>query len=73
MPGEDGYALMRKVRARSPERGGRTPAVAVTAYVQAEDAWRTLEAGFQRHVAKPVEAARLIAVVANLGGRRTEG
>ncbi len=69
MPGEDGHALIRRVRARSPEEGGHTPAVAVTAYAQAEDARRALAAGFQRHMTKPVEPEALVALVASLRGR----
>ena len=48
---------------------GRVPAVALTAYARADDARRAFLAGFQMHVAKPVEPATLTAVVANLGGR----
>jgi PAS domain S-box-containing protein len=69
MPGEDGYELMRKVRARGPERGGHIPAVALTAYVRAEDARRALKAGYQAHVAKPIELVELATVVASLAGR----
>jgi PAS domain S-box-containing protein len=69
MPGEDGYSLIRKIRALPAERGGRTPAVALTAYARAEDAQRAFAAGFQLHVAKPVEPVKLAHVVANLGGR----
>ncbi|MEX2148089.1 MAG: ATP-binding protein, partial [Candidatus Rokuibacteriota bacterium] len=69
LPGEDGYAFIRKVRALSPERGGRTPAVAVTAYPRAEDRARALEAGFQMHVTKPVPPHELAAVVAAVAGR----
>jgi signal transduction histidine kinase/ActR/RegA family two-component response regulator len=69
MPGEDGYAFIRKLRALSPERGGRTPAVALTAYPRVEDRARALEAGFQMHVPKPVEPNELAAVVAALAGR----
>jgi PAS domain S-box-containing protein len=71
MPEMDGFALMRRIRALSPERGGRTPAVALTAYTRAEDAQRAFAAGFQMHVAKPVELAQLTTVVANLGALRT--
>src|SRR4030095_1176203 len=49
MPGEDGYDLLRKIRAREPERGGRIPAVALTAYARAEDERRALAARSQRH------------------------
>jgi PAS domain S-box-containing protein len=69
MPGEDGYELIRKVRELPPERGGRTPAVALTAYARAADRLRVLRSGYQMHVAKPVELAELVAVVANVVGR----
>jgi PAS domain S-box-containing protein len=72
MPGEDGYSLIRRIRALPPENGGRTPAVALTAYARAEDAQRAFAAGFQIHVAKPVEPVQLANVVANLGGRTLE-
>ncbi len=67
MPNEDGYALMRKIRELEPELGGRIPAVALTGYARVEDYKQALAAGFQLHVAKPVRAAELIAVVASLG------
>jgi len=66
MPGEDGYELMRKVRAREPERGGRIPALAVTGYAGTEDAERALEAGYETHMAKPVVLSELVARVASL-------
>jgi two-component system CheB/CheR fusion protein len=68
MPVEDGYELMRKVRAREPERGGLVPALALTAYARAEDARRALEAGYQAHVSKPVEPDELATLVASLAG-----
>ncbi|HYO93182.1 MAG TPA: ATP-binding protein, partial [Polyangiaceae bacterium] len=71
MPGEDGYSFMRKVRARAPYQGGRTPAVALTAYARQQDVQLALAAGFQTHVTKPVEPAKLAGVVAELGGRRS--
>jgi PAS domain S-box-containing protein len=67
MPGEDGYVLMRKIREIEAERGGRIPAVALTGYARVEDYKKALAEGFQLHVAKPVRAAELIAVVASLG------
>nr|MDQ3349971.1 PAS domain S-box protein [Acidobacteriota bacterium] len=70
MPVEDGYDLIRKVRALPPEEGGRTPAAALTAFARAEDRMRALRAGFQTHVAKPVEPAELTAVVASLAMHR---
>ncbi len=68
MPGADGYSLIRKIRALPPDAGGRTPAVALTAYARSEDAQRAFVAGFQMHVAKPIEPARLAIAVANVGG-----
>ena len=68
MPGEDGYSLMRKIRALELERGGQIPAVALTAYASAEDCTRALAVGFQKHVAKPVEPAELAAAIASLAG-----
>jgi PAS domain S-box-containing protein len=69
MPNQDGYTLLRRVRALPPHSGGRIPAVALTAYARTEDRRAALLAGFQSHVAKPVELAELIAVIANLTGR----
>lgn len=66
MPGEDGYALIRKVRALPAEHGGQTPAMALTGLASAEDRARALRAGFQYHMAKPVEAGCLAAIVAAL-------
>lgn len=70
MPQEDGYSLIRRIRALPPERGGQIPAVALTAYSREQDRVRALVAGFQNHVVKPVQPAVLVAVVANLAGRR---
>jgi CheY-like chemotaxis protein len=69
MPGEDGYSLIRKVRALNAEQGGQIPALALTAYARAEDRTRAIAAGFQLHIAKPVNPEELAAVVANLAGR----
>jgi PAS domain S-box-containing protein len=69
MPHEDGYALIRKVRALDPERGGTIPAVALTAYARVEDRIQALSAGFQKHVAKPVNLNELTTVVASLAVR----
>lgn len=60
MPGEDGYWLIRHVRNLSPEQGGQTPAIAVTAYAREEDRTRVLKAGFQTHISKPVQPAELV-------------
>ena len=69
MPAEDGFSLIAKVRELPPERGGRIPAAALTAYVRAEDRVKVLRAGFQLHVPKPIEPAELVTVVANLARR----
>ncbi len=66
MPGEDGYSLIRNIRNLASARGGQTPAVALTAHASASDRIRLLEAGFQRHVPKPVQPAELIAILAAL-------
>jgi len=69
MPDEDGYALIRKVRARGGRNGPRIPAIALTAYARVEDRARALLAGFQLHVTKPVEPTELVTAVASLAGR----
>jgi PAS domain S-box-containing protein len=70
MPGEDGYALIRQVRALSPEDGGRTPAIALTAYARAEDRVKAVVAGFQHHLSKPIEPMELVVLVASLAQAR---
>jgi len=69
MPGEDGYSLMRRVRALSGLRG-RIAAVALTAHARPEDRARALEAGFQWHIAKPIDPAELVAAIAALASHR---
>jgi CheY-like chemotaxis protein/two-component sensor histidine kinase len=71
MPGEDGYMLMRKIRARKAEAGGRVLAVALTAYGSNEDRLRALSAGFQIHVGKPFEPDQLVGIVASVVKQRT--
>jgi CheY-like chemotaxis protein len=66
MPGQDGYSLIRKLRALGPEQGGKTPAVALTAFGRPEDRIRSLRAGFNIHVSKPVDPAELVAIVASM-------
>jgi len=66
MPEVDGYMLMRQIRAMSPEQGGEIPAIALTAYAGDTDQKQVLAAGFQKHIAKPVEPADLVAAIANL-------
>jgi CheY-like chemotaxis protein len=70
MPGEDGYELITKLRAEEGV-GAQLPAVALTAYASREDHIRLLSAGFQAHVAKPLDPLELVTVVANLA--RTAG
>jgi PAS domain S-box-containing protein len=65
MPGEDGYALIQQVRALGSEGGG-TPAIALTAYARPADAQRAFQAGFQLHLAKPVDTNTLARVVRDL-------
>jgi len=69
MPGEDGYALIRKVRALGPERGGQVPAAALTGFAAGDDTTRVLSAGYQVHLPKPVEPSQLAQVVGTLAGR----
>jgi len=69
MPGEDGYALIRKVRGLDRSSGGATPAVALTAYGRVEDRLRTISAGYSMHVPKPVQPVELTTIVASLAGR----
>jgi PAS domain S-box-containing protein len=70
MPGQDGYEFIKHVRKLRPEEGGKTPAAALTAFARAEDRTRALRAGYQSHVAKPVEPTELTAVVASLATKR---
>ncbi len=66
MPDENGYQLIGKIRALPATDGGWNPAIAVTAFARQEDRQRALEAGFQAHLAKPVEQADLLAAVGGL-------
>ncbi|MFP2906710.1 chemotaxis protein CheB [Pyxidicoccus sp. 3LFB2] len=66
MPGEDGYTFIRKVRALGPERGGAVKAIALTALAGDGDRREALDAGFQRHLAKPIDIDRLVETVAEL-------
>jgi PAS domain S-box-containing protein len=65
LPDMDGYELIERIRALSPEDGGTMPAVAVTAFARPDDRRRALRAGYQAHVAKPVQPAELVATVAS--------
>ena len=66
MPEVDGFELLSWVRGLGRDRGGLTPAIALTAFARSEDRLRALEAGFNSHISKPVEPSELIAAVASL-------
>jgi CheY-like chemotaxis protein len=71
MPSQDGYWLVRAVRALPPEQGGSIPAIAITAHGHAHGVDRALAAGFQAHLRKPIDPWELARTIANLVGRRT--
>jgi CheY-like chemotaxis protein len=73
MPDVDGYALLSQVRALSPEEGGLVPALALTAYARPDDRRRALSAGYQVHLAKPVDPDELISAVARMAGWHRPG
>jgi CheY-like chemotaxis protein len=68
MPDVDGYEFLRRVRLLERERGGRIPAVALTAFARSEDRTRALRAGFLVHIAKPVDPSELVATIASVLG-----
>ena len=70
MPGHDGFELMRRVRARQASSGGRVPAIALTAHAREEDRDRSIAAGFQVHLSKPVDLDALLTTVAGLAKRK---
>jgi CheY-like chemotaxis protein len=65
LPEMDGYQLIERIRHKPPDEGGGVLAVALTAFARTEDRTRALRAGYQAHLAKPVESAELIATVAS--------
>jgi signal transduction histidine kinase/ActR/RegA family two-component response regulator len=69
MPGEDGYAFIRRVRALDAQQGGKTPAVALTAYGRTQDRMLSLTAGYSMHVPKPVDPGELTTIIASVAGR----
>ncbi len=73
MPEEDGMSLLRRVRRLPASLGGKIPALALTAYARAEDRNATLKAGFQMHLAKPIEPTDLLVTIATLVGGYTSG
>ncbi|HWA74421.1 MAG TPA: PAS domain S-box protein [Polyangiaceae bacterium] len=72
MPEMDGFTFIRKLRAMPAPRGGRTPALALTAYARKEDAQRAFNAGYQMHASKPIDPSQLVTMVANLAGLSLE-
>jgi len=64
MPNEDGYALIRSLRAGGPELSPDMPAIALTAHVRPEDVEEAMASGFQAHLAKPVDPSKLLSAVA---------
>ena len=66
MPDEDGFALMRKIRALPDEEGAKVPGIALTAYARKEDAQQAIRVGYQRHLPKPVNVEALVGVILSL-------
>jgi PAS domain S-box-containing protein len=73
MPGTDGYQLIHQVRQLGAAQGGTVPAVALTAFARSEDRRQAIAAGYQMHLAKPVEPVELVTVVASLAGLTARG
>jgi PAS domain S-box-containing protein len=73
MPDMDGYGFIRELRQRPASEGGRTPAVALTAFARSEDRTRALMAGYQMHIAKPVEPTELLATIVALASLDRRG
>jgi CheY-like chemotaxis protein len=73
MPDRDGYELIRRIRELGPEAGGRTPAIALTAFARSEDRTRAMLAGYQVHISKPIEPLELVATVRSLVAHRRDG
>ena len=71
MPEEDGYSFIGKVRSLPRDKGGETPAAALSAYARDEDRLQALAAGYQMHIAKPIGASQLVTMVAKLAGRES--
>jgi len=69
MPEQDGYSFIRQVRSLPHDKGGDTPAAALTAYARDIDRRQALAAGYQMHIAKPIGASQLVTMIARLAGR----
>ena len=72
MTGENGYEFIKRIRSLSQEEGGHIPAIALTAYAAPSDRRRALLAGFQTHLAKPIEPDDLLAVILSLTFQQKE-
>ncbi|AVH70924.1 chemotaxis protein CheB [Nostoc sp. 'Lobaria pulmonaria (5183) cyanobiont'] len=70
MPEEDGFSLIRQVRELEAEAGGQIPAAAITAYASEQEQQKVIDAGFQMHLAKPIELTKLVLMITNLSGLR---
>jgi CheY-like chemotaxis protein len=71
MPEEDGYSFIHNVRSLPRDKGGETPAAALTAYARDIDRRQALDAGYQMHIAKPIGATQLVTMIARLAGRES--
>jgi CheY-like chemotaxis protein len=71
MPGEDGYSLIRRIRALGPSEGGTIPSIALTAYTRAEDRAKALGAGFSMHLGKPIKPTELVSAIEALVAPRS--
>lgn len=69
MPCMDGYEFIREVRSLPADQGGQTPAIAITAFNRAEDRIRAIDAGFQKHLSKPIDLQILLDTIASVSGR----
>jgi len=72
MPASDGFDLIRKVRELTPADGGRVPMVAVTGYADSHDGQRTIDAGFDSHLPKPIDPLAIAAAVIRAARRATQ-
>lgn len=72
MPRVDGYTLIRQIRALPPEKGGQTPAIALTAYAREEDRKRAIASGYQQQVTKPLDPDRLVHALISLTQNRSQ-
>lgn len=72
MPGEDGYALIRKIRQLPPEKGGLVPAIALTGYASLQDRDLALKDGYQEHISKPIDINKLIELIKDLLNREND-